>query len=183
MTHLCALAGGGCSFSGLSIATAKPWISTCRRRACDRDAAKLFLKRALENGCQPSRRESSRATGCTAIRRPSAKCKKKVTCIVVAGNEHGGTVTTGSNRTIARQETATGHARTAHEGDSGGRHSGDRGGTDDSQRPGTRDHPAEPAWGRRGSSPHSSRLKTTQRREQRLLALWGSKVQHIRVGL
>ena len=65
----------------------------------DREAAKLFLKRALANA---DRRGSSRGTGCAAIRLPFASCKTRVTCIATAGNGPAATVIIGSNRIIAR---------------------------------------------------------------------------------
>jgi len=63
----------------------------------DREAAKLFLMRALGNGDNRPPRLFARA----AIRPPSGNCAKKVFCIAVADNEHGDTLITGSNPTTA----------------------------------------------------------------------------------
>jgi transposase-like protein len=59
----------------------------------DREAAKLFLKRALAN---PDNRppEFLHGMDCAATRLPSANCRRKVACTAAADNTHDATVIT-----------------------------------------------------------------------------------------
>jgi transposase-like protein len=71
----------------------------------DREAAKIFLKRALANPDNLPPGVPS-GTDCAVMARRSGTCKVKVTCKAAADNTPEDTVTTGSNRTTVMLSAA-----------------------------------------------------------------------------